>query len=573
MANQIDLVIRGGTIYDGSGGAPFVGDIAVDKGVIVKIGRVAERGREDIDASGLIVTPGFLDIHTHYDGQATWSNRLAPSSNHGVTTVVMGNCGVGFAPCRPQDHQKLVELMEGVEDIPGIVMTEGLPWTWEGFPSYLNFLEARQFDMDVAGYLPHAALRVYVMGERALRREEATDADIAEMARLTEEAMKAGALGFATSRSINHKSIKGELIVSYSASEKELIGIANGMKRAGRGVLQFISDFERPEEEFAMLRRVAEQTERRVTFSLIQMPQAPDRWRTILDAAEKAKKEGLPITAQVCGRPIGVYVGLELGTNPFSFCPSYEAISGLPLAERLKAMRDPALRQKIVSEYPADSWQPIAQVLKMPEHMYQVAEKPKYEPTADESIAAQAAQRGLTPAEHLYNVLTEGNGKTVLYIPIVNYVGRKIDAVEAMMRSPVTVPGLGDGGAHYTSICDASLPTYNLMRWTSEGSGKFTLPAMVRALTADCAEAVDLKDRGRIAVGLRGDLNIIDLKRLSLGAPHLVRDLPAGGGRLEQTATGYVATIVAGQATYRNGKATGALPGRLIRGNRTGASA
>jgi len=568
MSFDFDLVVRGGTIYDGGGGDPFAADIAVSDGLIMQVGDIAGRGVEEIDATGLTVTPGFVDIHTHYDGHATWSDRLYPSSNHGVTTVVMGNCGVGFAPCRRADHDKLIALMEGVEDIPGIVMAEGLPWTWESFPSYLDFLDGRQFDMDVAAYLPHAPLRLYVMGERSMTREPATEAEIAEMQRLAKEAIDAGALGFATSRSINHKASDGRLTPSYTAAEAELRGIAAGLAQSGRGIFQVISDFDEPEEEFAMLRRVAEGSGRRMTFSLLQMGNAPDRWRTVLAAAERASAEGVAVTAQVCGRPVGLLAGLELSVNPFSFCPSYREIAELAFDERLAALLDPERRDRLVAEYPCSSWEPVAAALMAPQKIFRLTDDLDYEPASEDSIAARAEAQGIPAARLLYDYLVEGDGRGVFYIPAANFVGNDIGAVDAMMRSPVTVPGLGDGGAHCGSICDASLPTYNLLRWTGEGEGKLTLPGMIRSLTADCARAVDLNDRGRIARGLRADLNLIDLGRLSLGRPHMIYDLPTGGGRLTQEARGYVATIVAGKVTYREGVATGALPGRLVRGTR-----
>jgi N-acyl-D-aspartate/D-glutamate deacylase len=568
MSAEFDLVVRGGTIYDGSGGEPYVADVGTRHGTIAQVGKVAARGDEEIDATGLIVTPGFVDIHTHYDGHATWSNRLYPSSNHGVTTAVMGNCGVGFAPCRPEDHDKLITLMEGVEDIPGIVMAEGLPWMWESFPSYLDFLEERRFDMDVAAYLPHAPLRLYVMGDRAMTREPATVEEIAEMQRLTSEAVNAGALGFATSRSINHKAKDGRLTPSYAAVEDELHGITAGLARAGKGIFQVISDFDEPENEFAMLRRVAEGSGRRMTFTLLQMSHAPNRWRTVLTAAERASAEGVPITAQACGRPVGVLAGLELSVNPFTFCPAYSEIVGLPFEERLSALRDPALRDRLIAEYPCSSWEPVAALLTQPESMYRLSEDLNYEPKAEQSIAAQAERQGVPVARLLYDLLIEDDGRGLFYMPGANFVDNDISAVENMMRSDVVVPGLGDGGAHCGFICDASLPTYNLLRWAGVGWGKLTLPGMIRSLTADCARAVELNDRGRVAPGMRADLNVIDLDRLALGRPHMIYDLPSGGGRLQQEARGYVATIVAGVVTYREGEATGALPGRLVRGTR-----
>ena len=563
-----DMVIRNGTVIDGTGSAPFKADVAVQDGVVVKIGTVEEPGREEIDAKGCIVTPGFIDVHTHYDGHVTWTDRLVPSSSHGVTTAVMGNCGVGFAPARPDSHDTMIELMEGVEDIPGVVMREGIPWEWESFPEYLDFVAARQYDMDVAAYVPHAPLRVYVMGERALRREEATPEDIAEMRRLAKEGIEAGAIGFATSRTINHKSINGENIPTYTSAEAELQGIAAGLKDAGSGIMQLISDFDNPAEDFAMIRRVAEQNERRLTFSLMQMPDAPKKWRQILTDAEKAAAEGMPITAQICGRPVGVLSGLELSTNPFTFCPSYKAIADLPHKERMAQMCDPALRAQITAEYPTTSWEPISNAMATPHVMFPVAEELEYMPPLSENMAALADRAGVTVAEYLYDYLMQNDGAAIIYQPFLNYCDGNTEVIEAMLKSTVTVPGLGDGGAHCSAICDASLPTYLLQRWTGEAEGPLSLPQIVKALTSDCARAVDLNDRGRLAEGMKADINVIDIDNIDLKRPEMVYDLPLGGGRLNQKSTGYVATIVSGTITYRNGIATGALPGRLVRGTR-----
>lgn len=568
MSDKFDIVIRNGTVIDGTGRVPFKADVAVKDGKIAKIGVIESGAAEEIDAMGCIVTPGFIDIHTHYDGHVTWTNRLVPSSNHGVTTAVMGNCGVGFAPARSTDHETMIQLMEGVEDIPGVVMRAGIPWKWETFPEYLDFVASREYDMDVAAYFPHAPLRVYVMGERALHHELANPEDIAEMRRLATEAIKAGALGFATSRTINHKSVNGENIPSYTAAEDELKGIAQGLDDAGSGLMQLISDFENPREDFAMIRRVAEENGRRLTFSLMQTPEDPGRWRTVLTDAETAAAEGLPVTAQICGRPIGILSGLKLSTNPFSFCPSYEKIAELPLDERLAKLRDPAVRAQITSEYPALSWKPISRVMAAPQVMFPVLEDMEYMPPLDQNMAAIAGKAGKPVAEFLYDYLLQDNGKAIIYQPFANYCDGNSKVIEAMLKSKITVPGLGDGGAHCGIICDASQPTYLMMRWTSEAEGPLSLPQMVKSLTSDCAAAVELNDRGRLEEGLKADINVIDIDRLELKSPEMVYDLPLGGGRLNQKASGYVATMVSGAVTYRNGEATGALPGRLVRGTR-----
>lgn len=566
MAAAFDIVIRNGTVVDGTGAAPFAADVAIKDGIIAAVGKVDGEGAEEIDAKGQLVTPGFIDVHTHYDGQVTWSNRLAPSSRHGVTTAVMGNCGVGFAPCRPQDHDRLIELMEGVEDIPGVVMREGLPWAWESFPEYLDFLQDRKFDMDIAAYLPHAPLRVYVMGERAAQREDATDADIAQMQSIAKEAIAAGALGFATSRSINHKSINGELIATYGAAERELQGIMGALKEADAGVLQLLSDFDEPEKEFQMLNRLMEKSGRPMTFSLLQLPDSPDRWRGVLADAEKAAAEGKTVTPQVCGRPVGVLAGLELSTNPFTFCPSYEEVADLPLAERVERMRDPELRARIVAEYPTLSWEPISRPMASPHVMYPLTEDVDYEPRPDENLEALAKKTGVPVGEYLYDYILQDDGKTIIYIPFANFCDGTLSAVEGMLRSAITIPGLGDGGAHCGAICDASLPTYLLVRWTGETEGPLSLPRMVKSLTLDCAKTVGLNDRGQLAVGLKADVNVIDIDNLRLKRPHIVYDLPKGRGRLDQESEGYTTTIVSGVVTYRNGVETGTLPGRLVRG-------
>jgi N-acyl-D-amino-acid deacylase len=565
---HFDLVIRNGLVIDGTGSAPFKADVAVRDGKIARIGAIDGTGAEELDAKGCIVTPGFIDVHTHYDGHVTWTDRLVPSSNHGVTTAVMGNCGVGFAPARPTDHETMIELMEGVEDIPGVVMREGIPWAWESFPEYLDFIEKRQYDMDVAAYFPHAPLRVYVMGERALRREKATGEDIAEMRRLAKEAVEAGAIGFATSRTINHKSIRGENIPTYTSAEEELKGIAQGLEDAGSGVMQLISDFENPHEEFAMIRRVAEGNDRRLTFSLLQSMDAPNKWRQVLANAEQAAAEGMRVTAQICGRPVGVLSGLELSTNPFTFCPSYKVIADLPLNERVARLREPEVRAQITAEYPATSWEPISNAMAAAQVMFPVGDNLEYMPQLSENMVALAERAGVPVAQYLYDYLLEYDGQSIIYQPFLNYYEGTADAIETMLRSAVTVPGLGDGGAHCSAICDASLPTYLLMRWTGADDGPLSLPAMVKSLTADCAAAVELNDRGRLVEGLKADINVIDVDNLTLQRPEMVYDLPLGGGRLNQRSSGYVVTIVSGQVTYRNGAATGALPGRLVRGTR-----
>ncbi len=559
---DFDLIIRGGTIVDGTGADPFVGDIGIRDGVVVAIGQVAGRATETIDAHDLIVTPGFVDIHTHYDGHITWASRLEPSSNHGVTTVVTGNCGVGFAPCRPEDRDRLIGLMEGVEDIPGPVLTRGLPWTWESFPAFLDAVESRQFDVDVGVQVPHAPVRVFVMGERGAAGEAATADEIDQMRAVVREAVAAGGLGFTTSRSINHRAADGSATPSLKATEDELTGIALGLTDAGAGVLQLISDFDDTDREFAMLRRVAATSGRPMSMSLMQLGHAPRRWRTVLDHIEAANADGLSVKAQVCGRPVGTLAGLDLSFHPFSFCPAYQEIAGLPIARRVTALRQAARRARILAEFPGTSDLPVAPVVTNLANAFPLGTRPDYEPRLSDSIVARAERLGIAPADHAYDLLLAEDGHAMLYLPAMNYADGDMAAAEEMLRSPHTILGLGDGGAHCGIICDASFTTHMLVRWREP----LGLPAVVKALTSDTAAAVCLHDRGRIARGFRADLNLIDLPRLRLHKPELRADLPDNGSRLHQQADGYVATIVAGIVTRRRGQPTGALPGRLVRG-------
>jgi N-acyl-D-aspartate/D-glutamate deacylase len=576
MERAYDLVIRGGTVVDGTGAAPFEADVAVKDGKIAAVGQIAGAGAEEIEAKGLVVTPGFVDVHTHYDGQATWDERLQPSSWHGVTTVVMGNCGVGFAPCKPADHDRLIRLMEGVEDIPFPVLTEGLPWNWESYPDYLDSLSKRRFDVDVGSQLPHAALRVYVMGERGVNREPATEADIAAMSALAKRAVEAGAIGFGTSRTLNHRSSDGSPIATLTAGEDELTGIALGMAAAGKGVLQVVSDFNDPAEEFAMLRRIVERSGRPLSFSLLQSPRDPEQWRFMLEQMSAAKAAGLAIKAQVATRPVGVLFGLELTVNPFSSHPSYRAIKDLPLAERVARLRDPEFRARLLAEEPESGRGPGLTPARAWDRIYPIGQdNPDYEPTPDQSVAALAARRGVEPLEAALDHMLENGGRGLLYLPFLNYAQNSLDPAYEMLQHECVVPGLSDGGAHVGMICDGSFPTTNIVHWTRDRSRgpKIPLERMVKAQCRDTAELVGLFDRGVISPGYRADVNVIDYDRLTLKAPEVVHDLPTGGRRLIQRAEGYRATIVAGQVTYRDGEPTGALPGRLLRGAQAAPSA
>ena len=567
---DFDLIIRGGTVHDGLGGAPRIVDIAVKDGRIAAMGAVSGSATEVISAAGLIVTPGFVDVHTHYDGQATWENRLAPSSGHGVTSVVMGNCGVGFAPCKPEQRDILVKVMEGVEDVPEVVMTEGLPWNWETFPQYLDALDARSFDVDVAAQLPHSALRVFVMGDRAAGHEPPSADDLSQMRRLTAEAIRAGALGVSTSRNMLHRTKAGELAPSLFSEEDELAALAEGLKDAGRGVFQIIpAPMGDARSEFALMRRLAERSGRPLSYTLIQMPAGdPDAWRQSLEALSAAAKDGLQMRAQVAPRPVGMFYGLDLSFHPFAFHPSYKKIAHLPRTERVARMQDPHFRAQLLSEQPEDTNTVNVKTVKSFQYAYVWGEDANYEPELADRIDQRAKAAGLSVEEYAYDLLLANDGKAIFYQPGANYRERNLDAVREMLGHPQSVVGLADGGAHYGMICDASFPTYFLARWARDASEaqRIALPQAIAALTSEPATLAGLNDRGRLEVGLKADINVIDLDRLKVHVPSVVYDLPAGGRRMRQLADGYVATIVSGKVTYRNGEHTGELPGRLIRG-------
>ena len=575
MAAQFDLVVRGGTVFDGSSGEPRAADVAMQDGRIVAVGRVSGAGREEMDAKGLAVTPGFVDVHTHYDGQATWDERFSPSSGHGVTTVLMGNCGVGFAPCRPEDRDTLIKVMEGVEDIPEIVMREGVPWNWESFPEYLDALAAKRCDIDFATQVPHAPLRVFVMGRRGVEREPATAGDMAAMAKLVEEGLEAGALGFSTSRSLFHRTSEGVLTPTITAAEEELGAIARGMGRVGKGVIQLLDDFgdttTEGSTEFAMLRRLVEISGRPLSFTLLDISLYPERWRTLLGEVERANRDGLPIRGQVSTRPVALLYGLELSFHPFSTCPSYREVEGLPLDRKLARLREPAMKARLLAEEPTYRNPQMLAFMRSVANMFVLGDPPNYTPPAGERLDARAAALGIAPLELAYDLLVQGDGRTILFHPGANYTDCSDANMASMLRHENTVMALGDGGAHYGLICDASYTTHALTYWTRDRAGeRWPLPWAIRQLTDVPARLVGLGDRGRLAVGYRADLNVIDLDRLKVSAPHPVHNLPGGGRRLEQKAEGYRATVAGGQVTYRDGAFTGALPGRLVRGARPG---
>jgi N-acyl-D-aspartate/D-glutamate deacylase len=562
-----DLVIRGGNIADGSGGEMFEADVAIRDGRIVEVGKVSAKGKEEIDAKGKLVTPGFVDVHTHYDGQVTWSQDITPSSQNGVTTAIMGNCGVGFAPCRPSDHVKLIQLMEGVEDIPEPVLSAGIPWAWESFPDYMEWLSKRHFDIDIGAQLPHAALRVYVMGERGARRDPSTDDDNKAMATLAREAVRAGALGFSTSRTLNHRTSTGDFTPTLKAGEDELTAIADAMHGTGRSVLQFVLDLSTLDEDLPMMLRVADNTKCPITFSITQNDKAPRRWRQTLDTINAAAGRGLSITAQIAARPVGLLLGLELSRNPFQTHPSYREIAKLPLAERVARLRQPELRAAILSENATATDDPL---FFRPNYdkMYLLGDPPDYEQPPEKTLGAQARREGRKPEELAYDAMLTDEGRGMLYVPFLNYADGNLDATREMLCDPRSVPGLSDGGAHCGIICDASFPTYLLTHWTRDRSRgeKLSIPFVVAVQSRKTALSVGLTDRGLIAPGYKADVNVIDYDRLHLHPPKVHYDLPVGGRRLLQQVDGYDATIVSGVVTQRGGSTTGAHPGQLIRG-------
>ncbi len=570
---MFDLIIRNGVVVDGTGAGRRVADVAVKSGRVVKVEPyIADKGAREIDAKGLVVAPGWVDVHTHYDGQVTWDDELGPSAWHGVTTLVMGNCGVGFAPVKPDKHDWLIALMEGVEDIPGSALAEGIKWGWESFPEYLDVLEKMPRSLDVAAQIPHGAVRAYVMGERANERT-ATPADIDAMAEIVEEGMRAGALGFSTSRTILHRAKDGVPVPGTWAGADELEAIAAAMGRAGHGVFELASDMAPAADEFAWMRRIARDTGVPVTFGMLQSPIQPNAWREMLKLAAQANDDGAPLYAQIAIRPTGLVLGWESTVNPFSFQPSYQAIAHLPIAERLQRLRDPDVRARIIAERPPIEGE--LAVLRMIlaqgfDRMFRLmtANGPDYEPAPEASVAAEAKRTGKDPRAIVYDMLMEADGRGYVYLPLLNYAEFNFDHIHEMLQSDRTVLSLSDGGAHCGVICDASFPTYLLTHWVRDRSrGKrITLEQAVKRQCHDTARLYGLHDRGTLTPGQRADINVIDLERLAIDAPQIVYDLPAGGRRLIQRARGYSHTFVAGVETFRDGKSTGAKPGRLVRG-------
>lgn len=566
-----DLVIRGGTVVDGTGGPVVEADVAIDGGRITAVGANLGKGREEVDARGLLVTPGFVDIHTHYDGQATWDPEMAPSSWHGVTTVVMGNCGVGFAPAHPDRHQWLIGLMEGVEDIPGTALAEGMTWDWESFPEYLDALEKLPRTVDVGTHVPHGAVRAYVMGDRGARNEPPTETDIARMAAIVEEGLRAGALGFSTSRTILHKSVDGELVPGTTATPEELIGIGRAMGRVGHGVFEMASDLRREWNEFQWMGDLSRETGLPVTFAALESPAKELPLAEQLAAMEAENARGAHIVAQVALRATGILMNWRGTVHPFLFKPAWAEIAALPWEAKLARLRDPAFRARMIAEPPAYPQTDVQGLLMIVAEgwflQYRMGEGFDYEPPRSESLAALAQAQGRSGAEVAYDLLMEQEGNGFIYLPLLNYADGNLDFLEPVLRRADTVNSLSDGGAHCGTICDAASPTFFLQHWVRDRkAGRISLEHAIRRQCHDTARLYGLHDRGVIAPGMLADLNLIDFDRLKLGKPWLAFDLPAGGKRLLQKAEGYVMTMKSGVVTFREGVATGARPGRVIRG-------
>ncbi len=564
-----DLVIRGGTVVDGSGEPPVEADVAIEEGRVVAVGTVPGRGAEEIDAKGKLVTPGWVDVHTHYDGQVTWDPYLTPSSWHGVTTLVMGNCGVGFAPVRPGKEQFLIGLMEGVEDIPGTALHEGIQWQWESFPEYLDALEKRHYVLDVGTQVPHGAVRGYVMGERGAKNEPATPEDIAAMRAIVKEGIAAGALGFSTSRTIAHRAIDGEPVPGTFAAEDELFGIGRVLGELGRGIFEVAGagaageDIAAPRAELDWMRRLSAEIGRPVTFAMVQVDAAPDLWRELLELSAEAAREGAEVYPQVAGRPFGMLVGHQTEIHPFAACPAFAALLELPFAERIRRLRDPETRRRILAEASPET----SILLQQLGRVFPMGDPPDYEPAHEDSIEGIARRQGGDPVAVLYDRMLDRDGRELFLVPVLNYSEGSAEPIRQMIQHPRAALGLGDGGAHCGIICDASIQTFMLTHWVRDRKRGERIPVefAVRRMCKDTADLYGLHDRGVLEPGRKADLNVIDLAGLRLEAPEMVFDLPAGGRRFMQRARGYRATVVSGEVVLEHDEPTGALPGRLIR--------
>jgi N-acyl-D-aspartate/D-glutamate deacylase len=565
-----DLVIRGGSIIDGTGAPQVAGDIAIDAGRITQVGGKAGAAQRVIDASGAIVTPGWVDVHTHYDGQVTWDPYITPSSWHGVTTAVMGNCGVGFAPVKPDRHDWLIGLMEGVEDIPGSALAEGIQWEWETFAQYMDALARKPLAVDVGTQVPHGALRVYAMGDRGVDEHSvATADDIAAMAAELRAGLRAGALGFSTSRTLIHRGADGKLVPGTFANREELFGIGRVLGEEGHGVFQMTSNHIDMPAETEWMMELARETRRPVLFNLQQIDQAPDLWKSLVARLDEARAQGVPLVGSIPGRPAGVLYGWRASSHPFHFHAAWRDTAALPIEQRIARLRDPQVRAQLLAEVVNIPDERAAFMLRSFNKMYRVdPAAPNYEPAPHEHAAAVAAARGVSPFEVVYDWMMADGGNGIIYFPIFNYAYHDFSHLHQLLQHPSTMISLGDGGAHVGYITDAGLPTFMLTHWTRDRSRGPTLPLedIVRRQTSHTASVYGLHDRGVLRAGLKADINIIDYAHLSCDAPYMAYDLPAGGKRLLQKARGYVATLVAGQPIYENGEPTGALPGALVRG-------
>jgi len=563
-----DLIIKNGTVYDGTGDKPFIADIAIKGRKIEAIGELDEVSKQTINAEGKIVAPGFVDIHTHYDGQVTWDPYLRPSTYHGVTTVVMGNCGVGFSPCKPEERDWLISLMEGVEDIPGTALHEGINWQWESFPEYLDILENKPLAIDVGTQIPHGAVRAYVMGQRGINREEATQEEIDRMSQLVKEAIQAGAFGFSTSRTEKHRDSSGALTPSITAHKNELVSIANSIGELNSGVLQGISDFYDFESEFDIFKEMSQSSGRPISITVEQMDQRPDWWHQLLDGIEAAQNKGINMYGQVPPRATGINMGLEVTLNPFTFYPSFYDLSKKSLEEKVATMRDPKFKKKVLSEQPVSIGNPLVEEITQSfNKMFRLGDPANYEPDPDSSFKAIAKKQNISPQEVAYDCLLEKEGKALIYHPLFNYLPGNLDFVEKMLNHPYSISGLGDAGAHCGAISDASFPTTLIQHWGRDRTRgkKIPLEKLISMQTLETSRLLGISDRGVLKEGYKADINVIDFDNLTLHEPEVLHDLPAGGRRLVQKASGYEYTIVSGQIAFENGEATGALNGRLIR--------
>ncbi|MEL0227351.1 MAG: amidohydrolase family protein [Gammaproteobacteria bacterium] len=562
-----DLIIKNGLIYDGKGSEPFEADIAISEDKIVAIGKIEEDSIETIDAKGKIVTPGFVDIHTHYDGQVTWDPYLRPSTYHGVTTVVMGNCGVGFSPCKPDQRDWLIGLMEGVEDIPGTALHEGIDWEWESFPEYLDALEKKPLAIDVGTQIPHGAVRAYVMGERGINHEEASEDEINKMKEIVREAVEAGAYGFSTSRTEKHNDVNGKLTPSITAHKTELVEIAKSLGEINKGVLQGISDFYDFESEFDIFKSMSKESGRPISITVEQQDARPDWWIQLLDGIEDAQSEGIQMFGQVPPRATGILMGLTATLNPFRFHPSYMEIAELPLDERVQIMSDSSFRDRLLGEEGVSINPLVDEIVQSYEKMFKLGEPANYEPDPKDSFQSLSETSNRTAQEIAYDAMLEKEGRALIYHPLFNYQPGDLSLVEKMLKHPYTISGLGDAGAHCGAISDASFPTTLVQHWSRDRDRgeKLPLKTVIKMQTSETASLLGINDRGILEEGYKADINIIDYEKLTLHEPEIINDLPAGGRRLVQKASGYDYTIVSGAVAFIKGEATGVLNGKLIR--------